>query len=125
MPRLQNAEDLSAYRASLKRSRKSASPGEIVITIGMGTCGLAAGAGETMQAIERELQKREIKATIRSVGCIGMCVKEPLVDIQLADGPRVTYMNIQSKHVPRLVEEHILKGQAVKDWAIGFVPPEW
>jgi (2Fe-2S) ferredoxin len=53
------------------------------------------------------------------VGCIGFCVQEPLVDIQLAGQPRVTYGNIGPDKVPRLIEEHIVKGAPIKQWVVG------
>ncbi len=98
---------------------------EIAITVGMGTCGLAAGAGETFKALQRVLAEKGIAANLRSVGCIGMCVKEPLVDIQLPGSPRVTYGNVRPAQIPRLIEEHVLKGQVVTEWMIGYVPQEW
>ena len=60
----------------------------------MGTCGIAAGARETMQAIQQELAKRQIQAHVGTVGCIGMCAKEPLVDIQQAGKSHILYANI-------------------------------
>jgi (2Fe-2S) ferredoxin len=125
MPRLNNAEDFARLKASLQQNPPSAKLSQPVISIGMGTCGLAAGAGETYQAIQEELKKNNIDAVIRSVGCIGICVLEPLVDVQLAGQPRVTYANVKPSHIPRIVDEHIRKGQVVHEWAIGFVPPDW
>jgi len=125
MPRLNNVQELAALRESLKNSIQEKNAAETVITVGMGTCGLAAGAGETYQALQRELAERGIPASLRSVGCIGMCVKEPLVDIQLAGGLRVTYANVRPAQVPRMVEEHVLNGQVVAEWTIGYVPSEW
>jgi NADP-reducing hydrogenase subunit HndB len=125
MGRLMNAEELAALRESLKSSIQERKVKEISITVGMGTCGQAAGAGETFQALERELASRGVTANLRSVGCIGMCVKEPLVDIQLPGAPRVTYANVRPAQVPRLIEEHVLKGQVVTEWMLGYVPDEW
>lgn len=125
MPRLNSIADLNTLRERVKQQIENTEAGEMIISVGMGTCGLASGAGETMQAIERELAKHNIQARVRSVGCIGMCVKEPLVDIQVAGQPRITYANILAENIPRLIEEHILKGEIVQDWAIGIVPKEW
>jgi (2Fe-2S) ferredoxin len=125
MSKFKSATQLSRYREKLIDKAQNQVSGDPIITIGMGTCGIAAGADETLQAIERELQKKDIKAIIRSVGCIGMCVNEPLVDIQLAGQPRITYINIRAPQVARLIEEHILKGQIIYEWAIGFIPPRW
>ena len=125
MNRLKNAQDLTRLREALQKGPLAAEPEQPIISIGMGTCGLAAGAGETYQAIQKELEKHNLQAAIRSVGCIGICVLEPLVDIQLAGQPRVTYKNVKPAQVPRIIEEHILKGQVVHEWAVGFIPPGW
>lgn len=83
MPRLDNAQALAALRESLKNTFQERRATEISITVGMGTCGQAAGAADTYQALERELAGRGVTVNLRTVGCIGMCVKEPLVDIQI------------------------------------------
>jgi NADP-reducing hydrogenase subunit HndB len=125
MPRLNSIEDLSRLRDSLQEEYQKQKEGEITIIIGMGTCGLAAGAGEIYRAFERELEKRNLRATLRAVGCIGMCVMEPLVDIQLPSQMRVTYVNVKPSQVGRIIDEHILQGQVIHEWAIGFVPADW
>ncbi len=54
-----------------------------------------------------------------TTGCIGMCVKEPLIDIEQAGKPRVTYGNVHPNMVARLIEEHLINGNAVEEWAVG------
>ena len=125
MPRLNNAQELTALRESLKTSREAAAASETIISIGMGTCGLAAGAGDTYQAIQDALAKYNHHTLVRSVGCIGMCVNEPLVDIQLPGQPRVTYVNVTPSRVPRIITEHVLQGQVVQEWVLGKVPLDW
>ena len=121
MPRLDSAQALADLRESLKNTFQERSAQEISITVGMGTCGQAAGAGDTYQALERELAGRGVTVNLRTVGCIGMCVKEPLVDIQQGDEPRITYGNITPAKVPRLIEEHLLQGQVIEEWVVGRV----
>lgn len=125
MPKLSGIDDLIALQAALQDDLQTRAVQQTVITIGMGTCGQAAGAGDTLRAIENELIKREINAVVKTVGCIGMCVKEPLVDIQLPGRPRVTYINVTPARVKRLFDEHLLQGEVVEEWALGIVPPEW
>lgn len=84
----------------------------------MGTCGIAAGARETMHAIIDELARQGIDAHVTTVGCIGMCVKEPLVDIEQAGQPRITYANVKPEMVARLLEEHLIKGRPVDEWVV-------
>ena len=124
MPKLKSIEDLKKVREQAQQDFKIRIETNTKIIIGMGTCGIAAGARETMHAILEELQKREIDAHITTVGCIGMCSKEPLVDIEQAGQPRVTYCNIHPDMVPRLIEEHLVKGNVVPEWAMGRLPTE-
>ena len=85
----------------------------------MGTCGIAAGAREVMQAVLKELEARKIEAHVETVGCVGMCAKEPLVDIEQAGKSRIRYANIAPENVPRLIDEHLVKGNVIQEWAIG------
>ena len=119
MPRLKTIEDLKKLREEAQRDIKVRLETGTTITIGMGTCGIAAGARETMHAILEELEKRKIDAHVTTVGCIGMCVKEPLVDIEQAGKPRISYGNVMPDMVPRLIEEHLVKGLVVQEWVVG------
>jgi len=118
MPVLQSLEELRALRAHLQRDIRARIESSTTITIGMGTCGIAAGAPDVLQAFQEELHSRQIDAHLVVTGCIGMCSKEPLVDIQQGDGPRITYGNLNPSMVPRLVEEHIVQGKVVQQWVI-------
>jgi NADP-reducing hydrogenase subunit HndB len=124
MPRLKSIEDLQRLREQAQQELAVRQSTGTTITVGMGTCGIAAGARETMQAILKELDARGIDAHVATVGCIGMCSKEPLVDIDQAGKPRVTYANVHPHMVPRLVEEHLVNGNVVAEWAFGRVPLE-
>ncbi len=124
MPKLSSVEDLNRLREDKQRSLKVALSTGTTFYVGMGTCGIAAGARETMQAIQDELARRQIAARVGIVGCIGICVKEPLVDVQQAGKPRITYANVRPDMVPRLIEEHLVKGRPVKEWVVGRLPTD-
>jgi len=125
MPRLADAAQLIQHSEELKRDFQARQAEQATLTVGMGTCGLAAGAGETYQAVQRELTKRNLSARVRSVGCIGMCVNEPLLDVQLPGQPRITYAHVTPARVVRIIEEHLVNGQVVHEWAVGSVPTDW
>ncbi|MGQ9492299.1 MAG: (2Fe-2S) ferredoxin domain-containing protein [Anaerolineae bacterium] len=122
MPKLKTLEDLKKLREEAQQDLKIRLETGTKITVGMGTCGIAAGARETMHAILEELKKRNIEAHVTTVGCIGMCIKEPLVDIEQAGKPRITYGNVKPDMVPRLIEEHLIKGNVVEEWVVGRLP---
>lgn len=119
MPKMKSLEDLKRVRDEAQQALKTRLDTGTTIIVGMGTCGIAAGARETMHAILEELAKRQIDAHVTTVGCIGQCVKEPLVDIEQAGQPRITYANVKPDMAPRLIEEHLIKGQPVEEWIIG------
>jgi NADP-reducing hydrogenase subunit HndB len=121
MPKLKSLDDLQALRQQLQKDIKARTDTATTVTVGMGTCGIAAGAREVMHAILDELENRGIDAHVTTVGCIGMCSKEPLVDIQQGDEPRVTYGNVSPEMVPKLIEEHLVNGNVVDEWVVGRV----
>jgi NADP-reducing hydrogenase subunit HndB len=124
MPALTSLEELQQWCAEIRRSERARRDTSTVITVGMGTCGIAAGARETLEAIQQELARRQIDVEVVTAGCIGVCVREPLVDIRQAGQSRVLYANVQPAMVPRLIDEHVLKGQPVTEWVIGRMPSE-
>lgn len=118
MPKLRNLEDLQKLRDQLQDAIKTRTETGTTITVGMGTCGIAAGAREVMRAILDELEERGIDAHVTTVGCIGMCSREPLVDIQQGDEPAIKYGDITPDRVPRLIEEHLVNGNVVEEWVV-------
>ena len=121
MPKISSLADLQQLRQQLQKDIQARTDAGATITVGMGTCGIAAGAREVMHAVLAELDRRGINAHVTTVGCIGMCSKEPLVDIQQGNEPRVTYGNITPDLVPRLIEEHLVQGNVVEEWVVGRV----
>ncbi|MBC7234855.1 MAG: (2Fe-2S) ferredoxin domain-containing protein [Chloroflexi bacterium] len=124
MPKLKSLDDLRRLRERVSEEISTRKETGTTITVGMGTCGIAAGARETMRAILNELRARDIDAHVQTVGCIGMCASEPLVDIEQAGRPRITYANITADKVSRLIEEHLVKGNVVNEWIFARMRPE-
>jgi NADP-reducing hydrogenase subunit HndB len=119
MAKIKSLEDLKKIREDAQKDIKVRKDTGTRIIVGMGTCGIAAGARETMHAIMEELAKREIEANVTTVGCVGTCVKEPLVDIEQAGKPRITYGNVHPEMVSRIIEEHLINGKVVNEWVVG------
>jgi NADH:ubiquinone oxidoreductase subunit F (NADH-binding)/(2Fe-2S) ferredoxin/Pyruvate/2-oxoacid:ferredoxin oxidoreductase delta subunit len=124
MPALTNIKNLESLQVAVRERLNDRLAGQATILVGMGTCGIAAGASEVAAAIRSELDKRKLKAQVIGVGCIGMCAREPLVDFQLPGRPRVTYANVKADVVPRLIEEHFVGGQVVTKLALAQMPTE-
>ena len=89
----------------------------VYITIGTGTCGVAAGANETLRAIERELEQRGLAATISQVGCVGMCSYEPMVEIQTPGRQRINYGGATATTLSEIFD-HYFDGGALQEAVI-------
>ena len=124
MSKLMSIEDFKKLQEESRRSIRMRTKTGTRIIVGMGTCGIAAGARETLQAIVAELQRREIDAHVTTVGCIGMCASEPLVDFEQAEGGRITYGQVKPSMIPRLIEEHLINGRVVPEWVVGRLAKE-
>lgn len=89
------------------------------IVVGMGTCGIAAGARETLRAIMDELARRNIQDVIvTQTGCIGLCEKEPIVDVIKPGQAKVTYGRVDSEKARRIVASHVVNDQVIGEWVI-------
>ncbi|MGB9791562.1 MAG: (2Fe-2S) ferredoxin domain-containing protein [Thermacetogeniaceae bacterium] len=115
---MRSREDLRRLREEARELIAARSAEGTKIIVGMGTCGIAAGAREVMAAILEELNKRNIKATVTQTGCIGMCEKEPLVDVQRPGEKRITYGKVKPSDVPRIIVGHVLHGNVVEDLVV-------
>ncbi len=98
--------------------------GKARIIVGMGTCGLAAGARDLYTFLRREVARRRLDAEVKPVGCIGMCENEVLVDVQLPGESRVTYGNMDVERARRVLEELLEGGRAVEEWVVGIIDDE-
>jgi NADH:ubiquinone oxidoreductase subunit F (NADH-binding)/ferredoxin len=74
------------------------------IFVGAGTCGLGAGAGKTIAAIKEYITDHELDATVIEVGCIGLCVAEPIMDVQLPGRARVSFASVTADKVSGLLD---------------------
>lgn len=120
MMKIKSLADLEQFRKQAQ-SRVQERPRVIV---GMGTCGIAAGAKEVMAALQAEVEARGVEVDIIKTGCIGMCEQEPLLDIQRVGEDRVTYGKVTKELVKRIVAEHLVNGRIVEDAALARLTKE-
>jgi len=89
------------------------------IIVGMGTCGIAAGAREVLSALVAELAETGIDDVIvTQAGCKGMCEKEPIVDVMEPGKPTVTYGYIDAGKAREIIREHISGGRILDKYVV-------
>ncbi|MDR0765017.1 MAG: (2Fe-2S) ferredoxin domain-containing protein [Synergistaceae bacterium] len=119
---IKNLDDLRKIKESAKQAMSARHESETRVTVGMGTCGIAAGARAVMTAILDEISKRGIQnVSVTQTGYIEMCRKEPLVDIVRPGEPKVTYGNVKPEDVPRIVSEHLVNGRVLSDLVVAKI----
>jgi len=69
----------------------------VEIRVGLGSCGVASGG----EAVRDALVKAG--AAVKTVGCNGMCYREPLVEVVEADGRVATYGNVTPEMAKSIV----------------------
>jgi NADH:ubiquinone oxidoreductase subunit F (NADH-binding)/(2Fe-2S) ferredoxin/Pyruvate/2-oxoacid:ferredoxin oxidoreductase delta subunit len=90
-----------------------------VVYIGMGTCGLAAGAQATYNAFVNEFSRFKMDVEIVSIGCIGACFLEPLIDVKLPGKTRVVYKGVTADKVPEIVQRTFQKRELIPELVLG------
>jgi len=107
-------EELRKLRDNTKTDlqRRDTEGKTIQVIVGMGTCGIAAGAKGTLDAFLRALDESKITdVSVRQTGCMGMCHSEPTVEVIVPDMPAVIYGNVDGQVAKDIVTKHIIGKQ--------------
>lgn len=91
------------------------------VIVGMGTCGIAAGANKVYDAFEKIAAEKKLDIDLTYTSCLGMCYCEVNVEVQMPDGSKVIYGYLTEESVPKIIEEHLEQGRPVKEWVEGYV----
>ena len=91
----------------------------IKITVHMGTCGIAAGAREVMNALMEEMAETD-RQDIRVVtsGCMGMCSSEPNVTVEIEGAEPIVYKDMDSNKMRQVFKRHVLLGEVQTAFAL-------
>ncbi|MFO7536286.1 MAG: (2Fe-2S) ferredoxin domain-containing protein [Kiritimatiellia bacterium] len=112
-------DDLRKLRESKKTEmeRRNVDGKDMSVIIGMGTCGIAAGAKVTFDTfVEALAGKPELKSVIiRQTGCMGLCHAEPTVEVAMPGMPSVIYGKVDADVARKIVQEHLLNRRLVGD----------
>jgi NADP-reducing hydrogenase subunit HndB len=125
MPRLK-PEDLKRIKERTLTDRALRAGGNTVkITVHMGTCGIAAGARDVMEALMEELAASGRK-DIRVVGsgCMGMCSSEPNVTVEMLGKEGVLYKHMDKNKMRQVFKRHVLLGEVQTDFALARMKGE-
>ncbi len=91
------------------------------VTVHMGTCGIAAGARDVMSVFRDQIAQRDLSDVIlTNSGCAGLCVREPMITVEIADQAPVKYVNLDKEKAHRIFEEHVIGEKIVTEYALAI-----
>jgi len=118
-----SVEDLNNLRDQAQ-SNLAEREKKVEVKVHLGTCGISSGANKILEAFIREVKARKLSDVIVSrAACIGLCGREPVATIVQPGNGKVIYCDLDEDRIPRIVEEHLVRGSPVKEWTLDLNSP--
>jgi len=117
MNAIKSLEDLKKIREqALEKRKATAVSGGTQVIVGMGTCGIAAGARETMKAVLDFIEKNNIEnVVVTQTGCIGICEQEPILQVVIGESDKTTYGKASYDVVEKIMQSHLIDGKVYEE----------
>lgn len=109
-------EDLKkAAEEKIKKRRAD----KIQILICYTSCSICTGADEVLKSMQDMLAYSNIdNVVIETVGCLGICSKEPLIDVYMPDGTKYSYENVDPIKAQTILLSHSKLGEPVEEYLL-------
>jgi NADP-reducing hydrogenase subunit HndB len=101
-----NREQFKGLREKLKASNEQ----QTEIIVGLGSCGIAAGAARTFDAFQKEIKAKSLTGVVlRKTGCMGLCASEPTVEIKVPGMADIIYGWVTPEVARDIVQKHVMR----------------
>ena len=87
------------------------------VTVGLGSCGIAAGANKTYEKIKALKETEKLDFDLKKTSCVGMCYREPLVEITDETGTYL-YGEVNADRAVEVIEKHINQHDPIRDYIV-------
>ena len=89
------------------------------VTVHMGTCGIASGAREVLNALMQVIEETNTTDVIVTTsGCMGLCSREPLVTVELLGKEPIKYEKMNEMRMRQVFKRHVLEGEIQTDFVL-------
>jgi len=87
------------------------------VIVGLGSCGIAAGAGKTFSEFQRIKAADKLDFELKKTSCVGMCFREPLVEI-IDESGSYLYGQIDPAKADEIIEKHIKNFSPIPEYIV-------
>ncbi len=119
MHKIKSLQDILAIRDEAQKKTALREDGyRMCFTVHMGTCGIASGAREVVNAIATEVEaagRTDIRLT--TSGCIGACEHEPVMTVETLGGQPVLYGHLDAEKAKEVFRK-TLAGKAASAYVV-------
>ncbi|MDT8308069.1 MAG: NADH-ubiquinone oxidoreductase-F iron-sulfur binding region domain-containing protein [Bacteroidales bacterium] len=84
------------------------------VIVGLGSCGVAAGAGKVYDKIKALQEVEDLDIELKKTSCVGMCFREPLVEI-IDNVGTFLYGNVDENKIVEILDKHVSNHEPVKE----------
>jgi len=96
-------KNLSNLESAKKKGLKTLFPKKAKLSVGLGSCGIAAGAEKVYHLFQEEVEKRNLDIVVSKTGCFGFCGEEPLVNVAKPKSPLVILHRVTEGDVGEII----------------------
>lgn len=108
----------TALLAEMKRKHPTEGDHRYRVRVGMATCGISAGADKVHDAFVEGVKEVGLAGVdVIPTGCVGRCDLEPMAEVMRDNEPPVLYIRLDAEKVRRIVNEHLVEGDVVEEYA--------
>jgi NADP-reducing hydrogenase subunit HndB len=119
MDKIRSLQDILAIREAAQKKTALREDGyHVCFTVHMGTCGIASGAREVVNAVAAEVEaagRTDIRLT--TSGCIGACEHEPVMTVETLGASPVLYGRLDAKSAREVVQK-TLAGKSAQAYVV-------
>lgn len=91
--------------------------GNTQVIVGLGSCGIAAGANKVYAKIEALKKAENLNFELKKTSCVGMCYREPLVEV-IDDSGTYLYGEIDDERAIEIIDKHVNQGNPINEYVV-------
>lgn len=80
---------------------------KIIAKLGLGSCGVAAGAGDVWTELEKVIKENKLPVQLEKTACIGMCFEEPVLELSGEGKSKIMLGKVTAEDVKPVLDGYL------------------